>query len=127
MANATLHLAAGLMAGMALAAPRVMRALRARAGMAPAAREALLASWALGACALIPSFLPHLGLPGGFCRGWWLNVFVLHPLLNRAFPGGTLVGELALMACFVAQYAGLLWVLMCVRRWKRVCPHAGSC
>ena len=119
MANATLHLAAGLMAGMALAAPRALRAVQAREGVALAARDWLLASWAIGGCALVPSFLPYLGLSEWLCRGWWMNVFVLHPLLNRLFPGGTLVGELALMACFAAQYAVLLWALMRVRRWKR--------
>jgi hypothetical protein len=116
MAHAALHFSVGMMTGMGVLAPRVLRALRARAPAAVAMRQWVVAAWLLGVYALVPSFLPHIGVPTGLCNGWWMNVFLFHPLLNVLIPRGTLLGELALLACLAFQYACVLAVLIRVKR-----------
>ena len=118
MAHAALHFSVGMVTGMGVLAPRVLRALRARAPTAAAIRQWVVAAWLLGVYALVPSFLPHIGLPTAVCDGWWINVFLFHPLLNVLIPRGTLLGELTLLACLAFQYACVLAALIRAKRMQ---------
>jgi len=97
MAHAALHVAVGMAAGMALTARRTLRACRTRQHVAAHLRAWVGVAWLLGGFALVPSMLRHAGLPAWVCEGWWMNLFGLHPLLNRLVPGGQIVGPAALL------------------------------
>jgi len=116
MAHAALHFAAGAAAGMAVAAPALVRAWRMNDRLAPPMTRWIVVSWAAGFWALIPSFLRHWGAPAGVCEGWWMNVFVFHPQLDAAVRGGAILGPAALAAVLAAQYAA---VLAALRRRRR--------
>jgi hypothetical protein len=111
MAHAALHFAAGAALGMAVAAPAVCRAWKVHQRLAPATARWILAAWAAGFWALVPSVLRHWGAPPALCEGWWMNAFVLHPLLDRLVRGGALVGPAALAAVLALQYAVVLAAL----------------
>jgi hypothetical protein len=116
MAHAALHFALGMTVGMAVTAPRLRRAWQAGEAIAPAMLRSLVASWTLGVIAIVPSLLRYAGIPASFCGGWWMNVFMLHPLLNACLPQSTLAGSAAFMGVFIAQYLGLLTAIVRVRR-----------
>jgi hypothetical protein len=117
MAHAAVHFAAGLAFGMAAGAPRLASHWRRSGGpLAPTVSRWLAGSWAAGLYALLPGVLDLAGLPGAFCDGWWMNVFVLHPLLNRLFPGGYVIGAGALGVLLAAQYGVVLAALVRARR-----------
>jgi hypothetical protein len=118
-----------MIAGMAAWAPRLIRETRAGQGMARPLRHWILASWGLGLYAMLPSFLRYAGLPESLCRGWWMNIFFFHPLLDRLVPAGTLPGGFALAGCLALQYFALLWALVRVRRFahgQAVCAGTQS-
>lgn len=108
MAQSTVHFAIGMIAGTAVALPRLVR--RQRAGEPVAAEFArwFLYSYGLGALAIVPSVLRKMGVPDGVCDGWWMNVFLLYPLIGRLKSGGTLVGELLMGSVFGLQYGLML-------------------
>ena len=96
---------------MAATAPALLRAWRADAPVARPTARWIAASWALGFYALIPSFLRHWGAPEAICGGWWMNLFVLHPLLERLGHRGPIWGGAALTACYILQYGVALLAL----------------
>lgn len=116
MAHAALHFAAGMLVGTAIAAPRLRRAWRARRELAPAFARWLAWSWGGGTFAIVPSLLRYGGIPDWICGGWWMNVFLLHPLINRCLPPATLAGTAAFLGLFAAQYALMLAALARIRR-----------
>jgi len=126
MAHAGLHIALGMAAGMGALAPRLAAALRARAGVARALASWIVVAWALGVFAIVPSLLRFAGAPEVFCRGWWMNVFFLHPLVNRAVPKGNLLGQAALVAALALQYVTALAVLARVRCSRNAGRPAGA-
>lgn len=115
MAHAALHFAVGLAAGMAVQAPALRRAWDQGRELAPAVMRWLLVSWGLGFWAIIPSLLRYAGVPAGFCNGWWMNLFLFHPLINHFGPHGTIIGAALFVAGFSFQYA----VLVAAIRMKR--------
>lgn len=108
MAHAALHFAAGLAVGMALQSPRLRTALTAGRNIAPTVMRWLGISWGLGLWAIIPSLLRYAGVPESFCGGWWMNLFLFHPLLNHYGPHATIIGAVAFVAGFGFQYAVIL-------------------
>jgi hypothetical protein len=76
----------------------------------------LLAAYALGAFAVVPGLLPNLGVPQRIAAGWWMNLFLFHPLIDRARHGGVLVGEALIVTLFAAHYALVLSALWLARR-----------
>lgn len=117
MAHSGLHFAVGMAAGMAVAAGPMVRAWRARAAVAPAARRWLVCSWAVGLWAIIPGLARYAGVPDPICDGVWMNAFVLYPALNALLPWkGVPVAAVALLGCFLLQYGVLL---AAVRRASR--------
>jgi hypothetical protein len=116
MAHAALHFALGMTVGMALTTPRLHRVWQAGKGIAPATLRWVGLSWALGTWAIVPSLLRHAGIPELFCRGWWMNVFLLHPLVNAALPQSTIAGSATFVGVFTLQYLVILRAIARVRR-----------
>ena len=85
--------------------------------MAPALGRALLLCAALGAYAWIPGLLMHLGLPRAFCTGWWMNVFLLHPWVDRFKHGQEILGGVMLLGTMGVPY---LFLVACVWRARRL-------
>jgi len=79
--------------------------------MAPWFGKRLITAYALGLFAIIPGILRFVGMPEHMCNGWWMNVFIFYPVINKLKPGGMLVGEALVILCFALQYALLLAAL----------------
>jgi hypothetical protein len=125
MAHAALHFALGMTVGMAVTTPALRRAWAKGQGIAPAVTRWLAASWALGVFAIVPSLLRHAGLPETFCRGWWMNVFMLHPWLTRHLHQSAILGSVAFVGLFVLQYLCILAAILRVR--SPLCKLPGYC
>lgn len=108
MAHANLHMAAGMAAATAVTLWPVLSAWRRRAPIARPVGRMLLASYALGAWALVPNLLTSLGLPGSVHRAWWANVFLGHAAIDLRNDGGLLVGELVIVAIVALHFAVLV-------------------
>ena len=117
MAHSALHFSLGMAVGTAAAWRPMLRARRTGSRLSPVYGRWLLLCYGLGVYAIIPSLLRRLGVPESVCSAWWMNVFLLHPLLTRLKPGGDILGPAVLLLCIAAQYAWLfLGVLLCRRR-----------
>jgi len=119
MADASLHFAVGLALGMALESPRLRRAWQSVKPLAPTVLRWMGTSWGLALWAIIPSLLRYSGIPEGFCRGWLMNVFLLHPLINRWGPHATIIGAVALVSCIAFQYGTILACILRARAHGR--------
>lgn len=115
MAHAALHFTLGMAAGMAVLAPAVRRAWRGDGSLATALGRWVLGAWAGGFIAIVPSLLRYAGLPPGFCGGWWMNVFLLHPLINALLPQSVIAGGVAFMGTLAFQYGMILAAILRVR------------
>jgi hypothetical protein len=104
MTNTVFHVAIGMAVGTGIFLPAVFRTLKNKQDAAIPIRNWLLAAYGLGAWAILPGALTRLGV----ADGWWMNVFLLHPLINRMKHGGALVGEILLVFLFVLQYTTIL-------------------
>jgi len=115
MAHSAMHFVIGLAAGTAVLLPSVVKAARRNDRLAPAFAKWIAISWALGLLAIVPSLLRGLGVPAAVCSGWWMNLFLFHPLADRLKPGGMLVGELGVALLLTLQYVLLLLALQRAR------------
>jgi hypothetical protein len=116
MAHAALHFALGMTVGMAATAPRLRRAWQAGKAVAPATARWLASAWAMGVFAIVPSLLRYAGVPESFCGGWWMNLFLFHPLINAGLPQSAIAGSTAFMGLLVLQYLIILAAIARVRR-----------
>ena len=112
MAHTIFHFAVGMAIGTAVLFPPVYRSLTGNGNAAKPMRNWLLAAYGLGTWAVLPGALKWLGI----ADGWWMNIFLLHPLINRFKNGGVLVGELLVTFFFVLQY---VTVLIALRRRQK--------
>ena len=117
MAHAAVHVSLGLAVGMALSASQTIRRFRGGGPMAPALGRSLLLCAALGVYAWIPGLSMHLGLSHAFCTGWWMNVFLLHPWVDRFRHGQEILGGAMLLGTLGALY---LLLVACVWRARRL-------
>lgn len=108
MSAATMHLALGLLLGTLWTTPRVWACWRAGQPLAGVLGRALLVTYGLACFAVFPSLLRRLGVPAAVCEGWWMNVFLGYPLLNRLRAGGLKLGALLIFALFALHYGVLL-------------------
>ena len=108
MAHTALHFSLGVTIASTLMLPAVARAWRSGAPVARSIARWLVAAYALGIYAVIPSLLGWVGLPAACCRGWWMNAFLLHPLLNRLVTGGMIAAGAAIIVCVAVPYGVLL-------------------
>lgn len=116
MASAALHFAVGLAVGMAAQSVPLHAAWARGKGLTPAIRRWLWVSWLTGTWAIIPSLLRYAGLPDAFYGGWWMNLFLFHPLINQWGPHGTIIGAAAFVAGFAFQYGVILAAILRIRR-----------
>jgi hypothetical protein len=119
MASTPLHFAIGAATGMVLAAPQLRTAWQSRSGLASATKTWLLASWACGIAASLPSLLKYAGVPETITTGFWMNIFFFHPLTNSILPQNYLAGGVAMGLCFTIQYTLLL---LAIHRTQRLKP-----
>lgn len=115
MAHAALHFAAGMTAGMVLLAPRLKQAWQTRTRLYDAVKWWILAAWGLGFAAIIPSLLRYAGLPESVCSGWWMNVFLFHPLINWLLPQNLILASFIFGSLIALQY---LVILAALRRLR---------
>ena len=109
MTHSAIHFSLGALAATGLCLPSLAR--RFRSTGTPLARPLLkwlVCSLGAGLWAVVPAILLHAGVPAAFCHGWWMNVFMLHPLLFRLNLGGTIVATAMLAFCFAVHYGLLL-------------------
>ena len=104
----TAHFGLGMAAGTALAAPALWRRWQARAPLSGAFGRWILLAYGLGLFAIVPNALVRLGLPASWCASPVMNVFLLHPLLDRFGRGGEFRGAALIFALFALQYVLLL-------------------
>jgi len=116
MAHSTLHFSLGWLVGTAASAPAFCRAWMANYRLSPFFRRWFLRSYLIGIYAVIPGILRRMGVPDAICDGWWMNVFVLYPLVNRWKHGAVTLGPLVLGACLGAQYVILVAAVWRARR-----------
>lgn len=122
MAHSIFHFSVGLAIGTAGFLPGVIKALKSGTKVSPAVARWLILSYGLAAAAVVPNLLRRLGLPEPVVSGWWMNLFVFHPLIDRLKQGGMLFGEVIIAACFTLQYALILVMLGKTLRRKRILP-----
>ena len=111
MLHSTAHYAFGLLAAAAWRGPSLARAWREGLPLARDLGRGVLLSHALGLMAIVPNLLRRVGLPVEASEHPLMNVFFLAPLLNRALPGGSIVGPALLALLLAAQYSLLLLAL----------------
>lgn len=111
MMHSTLHFSLGMLLATALTCRPVIAACRRGGALAAPLRRWLLAAYALGLYAIVPNLLRRAGITHDICEGWFMNVFLFSPLLNRMMQGGTISGPFVLGLFVAAQYAVLLWAV----------------
>jgi hypothetical protein len=115
MTHSAVHFALGVVVATSFFAPGILHALRRQQKLAPLLRRWLLSSYAVGLWAVVPAILRHVGLPEAACSGWWMNIFLFHPLLSHLHLGGVIIGGFCLALVLALQYGTLLLALWSVR------------
>ncbi len=113
MAQSTLHFAIGMTVGTVAAVPAVATAWRQHKALAGPFLRWLLLSYALGAYATIPNLLRRTGYLPSLWESNWMNLFLLHHLIDHFATIHIVLGELAVGLVVGLQY-GLL--LLAIRR-----------
>jgi hypothetical protein len=116
MAHANFHMAAGMATATMITLWPVVRAWRGNTALAPPVGRMLLASYAIGVWALMPSLLTTIGFPQHIHRAWWANAFLGHAVISERVRGGLLIGELVLAAVITFHYVVLVAAIARVRR-----------
>jgi hypothetical protein len=111
-----MHFSVGLFAGTCAFLPVTIRRIRAGSRMASAVGILIAGAYLTALFAVIPNLARRAGVPEFICSGWWMNLFLLHPLMDHAKKGGMLVGEVLTVICFLVQYAIVLAAIARLRR-----------
>jgi len=111
VAHSAIHFAVGMAVGSAVAARPLARAWFSGGAIAGRLAQWLALSYALGLYAVVPALLRRAGVPAWVCEGWWMNVFLLHPLITALMAGGSVVGPTVLGMSIASQYTVLLVAL----------------
>ena len=112
MAHSTMHFAVGLAAGTCILLPQVLAKIKAGEKTCKAIEKLLTCAYILAGFSVIPNILRHSGFPDSFCSGWWMNIFLLNPLLDKLKPGGMLIGEILIVLFFVLHYSIIIAALL---------------
>lgn len=120
MTHSAIHFSLGVVVTSTFFAPGILHALRRQQKLAPLLLRWLLASYAAGLWAVLPAILRHAGLPESVCGGWWMNLFLFHPLLSQLHLGGVIIGGACLAAVFALQYGTVLLALWSARHPGRL-------
>lgn len=116
MAHSALHFSLGMAIGAAATLRPILRSWRGDEKLAPLLRKSFVLSCGLGVFAIIPSLFRSVGLPAAFCEGWWMNLFLLHPVVDRIKTGDTIMGTAGVIFCFTFHYLLLLAALRRTRK-----------
>ncbi len=117
MMHSTLHFSLGMVVGTALTCRPLLDAWQRKAPVAAHLRRWLVIAYGLGVYAIVPNLLRRaLGgvanriavSPHEVCEAWFMNIFLLSPLLNRLVQGGTIYGPFVMGSLMLSQYATLL-------------------
>ena len=119
MAHSAIHFSIGMIAGSIVTFPPLIKAWLANSPLTKKIRRWLLISYAAGIYAIIPSLLGWVGMPASFCDGWWMNIFLLHPLINKLGTTGRLIpATIAVFLCFVVPYLIILAAIFRAKKEK---------
>jgi hypothetical protein len=119
-AHVFLHFGVGMLLGGLLGLKPLLERWYLRRPLHPGFAWWFAATYFGGFWAIAPSLLRMAGVPEGVRAGWWMNVFVFHPLINQIKPGGgLLIGEVLILGVFAMQYALLVLALVASRRQLR--------
>jgi hypothetical protein len=119
-AHVYFHFALGLLLGGFISFKKVLETCYHRRPLSPALAWWIGSTYCGGLFAIVPSVCRMAQLPEAFCRGWWMNIFVLHPLVDQWMAGrGLLIGELLIIAIFGSQYMVILLAIIAARRKNR--------
>ncbi len=108
MMHSTLHFSLGMVVGTALTCRPLLDAWQRKAPVAAHLRRWLVIAYGLGVYAIVPNLLRRAGVPHEVCEAWFMNIFLLSPLLNRLVQGGTIYGPFVMGSLMLSQYATLL-------------------
>ena len=108
MAHSSMHFGLGLAAGAAASLPLLREALKNETALNSG--QWLIASYAVGTAAVVPSFLSLLGVPESITSAWYMNIFLFHPLIDQLKSGGYLIGETLIVSCFLFQYVTMIFL-----------------
>ena len=126
MAHSALHFSLGMSLGTLIAMPRLFRAWRASLKMSTPLARWFLLSFSLGTLAVLPGLLRRMGLPDSLCDGWWMNVCVFYPFLNKLKSGGDILGLAGISFLFAIQYGVLIATLVRARNRRNQGMLEGS-
>jgi len=115
MGDTVFHFSVGLLTGTLGLLPLFFVRMRANDKMAPFFALWFGVSFGLALWAIAPGFLAWAGVPRCLLTGWWMNIFLLHPLLNTMKHSGFLVGTVCMFMGVAVMYSALLLVI-----WKRI-------
>lgn len=121
MAHSAIHFSLGIVVGTAVALPPLATAWRKGEPLASHFLRWFLLSYGLGLFALVPAFLKAWGCSAGICQGWWMNLFLFHPLLGRLKSGGNAIGPAIIFCCCAFQYLLLLAAIRSRARSAKIC------
>ena len=119
MAHSALHFSIGVALGSAATLHTVAREWLSGGKLSRSIGRWILISYGLGLYAIIPSLLRWIGIPESITHGWWMNVFLLHPILTRFRAGGMIPAGFAIFFCFVIPYSVILAAILRARKKKR--------
>ena len=111
MAHSTLHFSLGTALGTMMLVRTVLGRLTGREDLALLCGRWLVACYALGVLGIVPNLFRRMGVPETIVGGWWMNIFLFHPLVDQMKTGGMLIGETVILSCFILQYGILLVAL----------------
>ncbi|MFO7870089.1 MAG: hypothetical protein R6V03_01490 [Kiritimatiellia bacterium] len=116
MAHSVFHFAAAQAGATAILIFAALPKLLKRRPSAMIMGRGLTAVYLFSILAVVPSVLRHFGIISAGPAPFWMNIFVFHPLIDRAVDGGMLIGRLLLVTCFLTQYAVILYSLIRARK-----------
>ncbi len=119
MADRMFHFAVGMALGLALGLPTVVLAWRRRPRLGMLIARLVVLTYAFGLFAVVPGILRYLGVPSRICDGWWMNLFVFHPLVDQTKSGGLLSGVGAVCGLSAFLYGLILLSIVRARRVSR--------
>ncbi|NQT93339.1 MAG: hypothetical protein HQ559_11310 [Lentisphaerae bacterium] len=122
MAHSAFHFSLGMIVGTGALFPGVVRALRKGTKTAPAYARWLVGSASIGIYAIVPSLLRRMGVPPRVCDGWWMNLFLFHPAVQKMKAGGEIFAQGLIVFLFAAQYIALLFAIRTGVRREPVLP-----
>lgn len=116
MAHSAMHFSLGMIVASAFSLPPLVRAWQRGRLLSGAFLRWFVLSGAMGAYAVLPGVLRRCGVPDRVCDGWWMNVFLFYPWLNRVKPGAMTSGPLLLGLCLALYYGVLVAAIVTQRR-----------